>query len=346
MADTTLATTGQGYTGVSGVAGTYFDPTFYDRALLLRFNDPEYPHLWFAEPPVSMGEGAGKICTWHYYAQALPAMSALGEGADPVASTQINVSQINKTLAAYGAYTKITEEVDMYRPDPILSHIAGDVLADQAANTLDQLMREVLLSCANVHTAIAGSNTTGATTSRAKEVTDRDLEEVYARLRGANTKKITEMIKPGPGVGSLSVPASYRGIAHTDLISDFKELTDWLPVHKYPVQTNVLPGEEGMAHGIRWCFSTNAHKPIKPDKITATNVEAEYKVLVFGQKAYGAVKVKDLRNVIKGFNDAGSVLNRYATSGWVHPAWAGVILRDINMVVLKASRNGEIISYT
>ena len=86
--------------------------------------------------------------------------------------------------------------------------------------------------------------------------------------------------------------------------------------------------EWGAVGNVRFCQSSNAKQ--------TSDTPAIYPIPIIGKDAYGDVALGKTKNVVKGFDTAGSPLNRYATSGWIAP-WACRILNDLFMIQLRVT---------
>jgi N4-gp56 family major capsid protein len=311
MADT-LTTTTQVSPAVS---------TYYDRVLLMAATKT-LVHLKFAQH-ARLDKKNGNTYKWRRYANLSAATTPMSEGNDPPA-VALSKTDLTAQISFYGSYVKITDVVDLTVEDATLT-IAAEKLGEQEDRTFDTLMRDILVACASSTNASAGSN--GGTPT---EITRSDIDGVRDTLMGYDAKPITMMVKAGTGQGTGPVRQAYWGIAHTDLLGDLEDCIGWKNTEEYASHTTVDDAEWGAVGNTRWLVSTNAHK--------SSDATPVYYLPIIGQDAYGDVKLDNSKNIVKGFDQAGSPLNRYATSGWKCP-WAARILNDNFMHILKVTKS-------
>jgi N4-gp56 family major capsid protein len=290
--------------------------TYYDR-VILRAAYPKLTHLKFAQEAM-LDMNSGTIYKWHRYDDLTDATTPLPEGTDPDAQAMSNVS-ITAQVAWYGTYVKITDVVDMTNQDPVLT-VAADKLGRNEGKTFDTLARDILAATASQTNASGGVN--GGTPT---EITRGDIDTVVETLLGNDADFMTPMIKAGTGQGTLPVRAAFWGIIKSTIVMDLESCVGFTGVQGYSAQMGVDDAEWGAVGNVRFLHSSNA-------KLSSTI----YPIPIIGKDAYGTVNLGKTKNVVKGFDTAGSPLNRYATSGWIAP-WACRILNDLFMHQLRVT---------
>lgn len=289
---------------------------YYDR-VILRSAYPKLVHLKWAQE-ATLDQRSGTIYKWHRYDDLTDATTPLPEAVDPDAQALSNVS-ITAQLAWYGTYVKVTDVVDMTNQDPVLT-IAADKLGRNEGKTFDTLGRDILAATASQTNASGGVN--GSTPT---EITRSDVDTVVETLLDNNADFVSPMIKAGTGQGTLPVRASFWGIIKSTIVMDLESCVGFTGVQGYSAQGGVEDSEWGATGNVRWHFSSNA-------KLSTTI----YPLPIIGKDAYGTVNLGKTKNIVKGFDTAGSPLNRYATSGWIAP-WACRILNDLFMHQLRVT---------
>src|SRR3990167_11197851 len=93
----------------------------------------------------------GKLIRFRRYSLLSAATTALTEGTTPSGS-QLSVTNVEATVAFYGDYVTLTDEVPLTTFDPVLTE-TSDRLCQQAGNTLDQLTRDVIIAGTTVQYA-------------------------------------------------------------------------------------------------------------------------------------------------------------------------------------------------
>jgi N4-gp56 family major capsid protein len=263
-----------------------------------------------------LDEKNGSIYKWHRYDDLTDATTPLPEGTDPDAQAMANVS-LTAQVAWYGTYLKITDVVDMTNQDPVLT-IAADKLGRNEGKTFDTLGRDILAATASQVNAAGGVN--GSTPT---EITRSDIDGCVETLLGNDADFVAPMIKAGTGQGTLPVRAAFWGIIKSTIVMDLEACVGFVGVQGYSAQGGIEEAEWGSVGNVRFVQSSNA-------KLSSTI----YPIPIIGKDAYGTVNLGKTKNVVKGFDTAGSPLNRYATSGWIAP-WACRILNDLFMIQLR-----------
>lgn len=274
-------------------------------------------HLKFAQHAM-LNKKNGNTYKWRRYTNPSAATTPLSEGQDPP-GRQMSKNDLTAAISFYGDFVTVTEEVDLTVEDPVLT-VAAEQNGYQASLTFDTLMRDILAACASSTNASGGSN--GGTPT---EITRADIDGVVKTLLGGNAKFITKLVKAGSGIGSAPLRPAFWGIIDSAIIDDLEDCTGFKSTSEYASQADVMDEEWGSVGNTRWLWTTNGY-------LSSTT----YGLPIIGKDAYGDVELKSITNIVKGFNEAGSVLNRYATSGW-SAAWTARILNDAFMHMLRVT---------
>ncbi len=305
---------------------------YYDRNLLERAV-PALLHSRFGQIRALPKKSGTKI-TFRRYG-ALPAnLTPLTEGVTPTGKT-LSTTDIVATMKQYGDFITITDWVNMVGLDPILLE-AGEILGEQAGDTVDQIIRAILVAGTTVRYA-AG---VAARASIATAIADSDIESTTRTLRSNNAKMIRSMVMPGSKINTYGLLPSFIAISHTDCEKDIKALTGFKSPAEYASQKDVMAEEIGQVDNIRFLLTTNAKiweaggiavgsTGLKAND--STNVDV-YATLVFARNAYGVIPLqkKSIANIIKKMGSSGSEdpLNQRATSGWKTATTAKILNED------------------
>ncbi len=304
---------------------TQVDPavaTFYDR-VLLRAAESRTVHLKFAKNAY-LDKRNGNTYKWRRYANMSAATTPLPEGSDPDGQL-LSKSDLTAQIATFGDYVKVTDIVDLTVEDPVLTGVAKDKLGYQIRLTFDTLMRDILSACASATNASGGSNGNTPT-----ELTRSDIDAVVSTLIDNDAEFITKRVNAGTGQGTAPVRPSFWGIMNSTLIHDLEDCIGFKSTTEYGSGTDVDEAEWGAVGNTRWMQTTNGH--------ASSESPVQYHLPIIGKDAYGDVKLDNVKNIVKGFDQAGSPLNRYATSGWIGH-WAGRILNDNFLHVLEVTKS-------
>jgi hypothetical protein len=148
------------------------------------------------------------------------------EGVTPTAQ-KISYEDVSVTLKQYGRPIEITDKVTELSEDPVMD-TATMLAGEQAGATIEQVLYGILRAGTNVFYA------NGASRSAVNTVLTLNKQRAVTRaLAAQKALKITRMLKSGPEYGVSAVEAAYVAVAHTDLDSDIRNLTGFIPVAKY-----------------------------------------------------------------------------------------------------------------
>ena len=293
--------------------------TFYDR-VILRSAYPKLTHLMWAQHAM-LDQKSGNIYKWHRYDDLTDATTPLPEGSDPDAQAMTNVA-LTAQVGWYGTYVKVTDVVDLTNQDPVLT-IAADKLGRNEGKTFDTLSRDIIAATASQVNASSGVNGNTPT-----EITRTDVDVVVETMLDNDADFTASMLPPNAMTGTLPVRAAFWGIVKSTIVMDLEACVGFQHSSEYPGQGRVEDAEWGSVGNVRFVQSSNAK--------ATTDTPVQYPIPIIGRDAYGDVKIGETKNVVHGFDTAGSPLNRYATSGWIGP-WACRILNDLFIIRLQVT---------
>lgn len=296
---------------------------FYDRTLLER-GIPSFLHTRFAQVKDIPRMAGVSTVKFRRYASLTAQTTPLAEGITPSGSA-LSVTDITVTVSQYGDYVTVSDVLTYESQDAVLME-AAELLGEQAADTIDQITRDVLVSGTNVY--YGGDATQRSEVAAGDNITLTLIKKATRLLKNGNAKKITRMVNPSTGYNTEPIPASFIGIVHGDTAYDLEGLSGWTPVEKYSSQATVMEDEIGKVGQVRFLESSNAK--IFVDAGTA-GAEV-YVTLIMGANAYGTTRISGeaLKNIVKPLGSAGSAdpLDQRATSGWKATFAAKILNND------------------
>jgi N4-gp56 family major capsid protein len=301
--------------------------TFYDRNLLKRLL-PRLVWALFGQPK-PMPANEGQTVNFRRFSSLSAATTALTEGMTPQGS-ELSVSAITVTPAQYGDFIKITDILDFTAPDPVLTE-GQQLLAEQAADTVDQLVRDVVTAGTTVQYAGgAASRVTVATGSRLNAA---EIQKAVRTMHVNKVRPVTNILNASTGVGTKPVNAGYIGIVNAYGLYDLKQDSKFLTVEQYGSKDGLLPGEVGALDEVRFIRSDN-NKIYAAAGASSQDIHA---TIILGGDAFGIVQPKGVESIIKGFGEGGDdPLNQRATSGW-KMYMASVILQQLAILRIEHS---------
>ena len=287
-----LGTTGKVVDG----ALTVENAKFYDKNLLKRLLDTL---VWakYAQKR-NAPKNSGDTVSFRRFESLEPTETPLEEGVTPD-GRKLVVNEVKSVVEQYGDYIEITDKIDMLGIDPVLTE-ASDILGEMAGVLIDNKCRDALTSGTNVLYA-------GGKTAR-NEITAED------KLTGALVKKASTILKKA---NVKPINGYYIGIVDPDCASDLMDDPLWQDVSKYNGGTQIMKGELGRLHKIRFVDSSNG-KIFEEAGAGGIDVHA---TVILGADAYGTVDVDGSikpKMIVKDFGSAGTAdpLDQRATAGY------------------------------
>ena len=287
--------------------------SFYDRALLERMT-PNLVWLKYGQRR-TIPQNEGDTAVFRRFECLQPATEALTEGTTP-AGTNLTVSRVEAAVEQYGDYVTISDKLNETGVDPVLAEAAG-VMGEQAALTVDTLVRDAVVNgCTNRQYA-DGANAADAIAAGAVLTSD-EIKKAVRCLRKNNVKPMAD--------------GYYVAIVDPETAFDLQSDTLWQDISKYNGGDAIMKGEIGRIHGVRFVQTSNV---VTDSESNSGGILHE--TMILGKDAYGVPELEDSkcrpRVIVKNFGSAGSAdpLNQRATAGW-KVSMACVVLNPLGMV--------------
>jgi N4-gp56 family major capsid protein len=133
---------------------------------------------------------------------------------------------------------------------------------------------------------------------------DRDLISAAVRqLKAQHAMKLTKGIGASGNFGTTPVAPSFVIVAHTDTERDWRDMETFRPVEEYGSGGRISDDEIGKVEECRIILSPQlipfagaGSATTNGMKATGSNVDV-YPILVFGEEAYGTVKVAGMDGI-------------------------------------------------
>ena len=189
---------------------------------------------------VKIPKGKTKTISWDRLSPLPKAMTPLTEGVTPKGSN-INITRITAQPTQYGNYVSYTDQFDFFKHDPSPEVLKmNELLARNAAETLDELTKEVLASGTNVLYA-------NAKTSRTALADGLSVADIR---RAVNFLKRNKAVPFDDGY--------YVAIVHPDVTYDIQSDNNWKKPHEYADTKEIYKGEIGELYGVRFVETPDA----------------------------------------------------------------------------------------
>lgn len=259
--------------------------------------------------PYLMGSMPGSIQTqqgsatikWRRHEQETPSTSALTEITGTAAfgmgrdSDLPSFSDVTATMAKYGQFYLITEEVDLFNFNGTTDDLM-DVLGESAGRSLNMLMRNTMEDNATQRFA-------GNVASDGLVVTDvaiGDINRVINELTNNSARTFTPISGGSTMIGSSPILPGYWAICHPDVAQDVEDITGFKTVDTYVSHTATATGEFGLyqkaGRSVRFVMSEDASVNAGAGgtasgtdfKSTSGQLDI-YTIVIYGQDAFGSV---------------------------------------------------------
>jgi len=240
----------------------------------------------------------GSSVVFSIYSDLAQATTTLTEASDVSSIALGNPNQITVTLNEYGSAVTTTKKLNMTSFNDVDAALA-DIIAYNAADSIDAVVASVLTSGTNVIYAGLTATSTNTITAAAT-MSVNDIRQAVTELR---TNKAL------PRIGEL-----YAAYLHPRQTADLRAETGtggFQQLTQYVDRTPFVAGAVGVIEGAfvvetpRVPFAANAASP-------AVNV---YKAIVAGREALAEAQGQDISTVVGPQIDA---LRRYHTIGWYY----------------------------
>ena len=298
---------------------------YYDRLLLMT----AYPQLIYTRHAQrrTLPEKEGDTIVFRRYSRLATVPVPLTDGITPPGAP-LDTDKITARVDFYGNYVTITNQVMLTVEDRVLNE-ASRLLAQNLAQTMDELTRDVLAGTSSIQQCDQGTNGNTPT-----ELTKDDIDAAVFTLLNNDALMISDPILGENKFGTAPVRPSFWGFIDSALLDDLEDVSNFLNTANYPSQQPVADSEWGSTGNVRWLYSSIGY-------VTSDSPAVYYNFIV-GKEAYGVVNLGSESGefYVKPLGSAGSSdpLNQRGSVGWQHP-FVARILNDAFMINLMATHS-------
>jgi len=283
--------------------------TFYDRMLLER-TVPKLLYSTFGQPK-RIPANSGRVIEWRKFSGLSTATTPLVEGSLYTNLKDITVTAITGTVAQYGDAVGFSDLVATVTIDPILAETTK-ILAEQAAQTIDELVRDVVSAGTTVEYANAAAN-------RAAVAAGDDFLQMDGAGGAASGGTLSDLRLIALTLElnrARKINGYWQVITHPRVMFDIQGTTEWKEAQLYNQTNRIFDGSVGEMYGFKF-WTTDVAKVFSGEGASGIDV---YTALVFGQDAFGIVELSghNLETIYKPLGSAGTSdpLNQQQTMGW------------------------------
>jgi len=304
----------------TGSAGLSDDmKTFYNRDLLERTVLKILHGMWGQANNIP--RNGGRIIEWRKFSALSTATTPLIEGTLYSDLKNLTVTAITGTVDQYGDAIGFSDYVDVVAIDPLLAE-ATKILSEQAVQTIDELIRDVLVAGTTVNYANGAAN-------RAAVAANDDfanMDGAGSTQTGGSLVDIRTIVLDMELNRARRIGGFYQAITHPRVMFDIQQTTEWREQQLYGRTQrqqqgglgNVTEGPSpvGEIYGVQF-WVTDVAKVFSGAGAGSIDV---YSILVFGEDAFGSVNLAEgnLQTIFKPLGSAGTAdpLDQQQTMGW------------------------------
>jgi len=289
---TTTISSGALQTGITNLV-----TTAYDKYVEFALRSQPLFRQAATKRPVDVSH-AGSSVRFQKYVDLAAATSALTENVDPDAVALANTTTVDVTLNEYGNAVLTTDKLVFESLSDIDPAIAN-IIAYNQIDTLDQLVRTVLVGGTNRISSDVGAVSTQAVGSLTTldDFSSKLVRYTVAKLRGANALPLANGL--------------YGCYIHPDVSHDLRAETGnaaWRSPHEYSGASDIWNGVLGIYEGAFFIESPRTY--IGTDGASSKSV---HRTLIMGQQALAEAVGYEPQVVIGPVTDK---LMRFRPIGW------------------------------
>ncbi len=204
---------------------------------------------------------------------------------------------------------------------------ASRLLAQNLAQTMDEVTRDVLASTSSVLQCANGTNGNTPT-----ELTKDDIDIAVRTLLSNDAEMISEVVVGKDAFGTSPVRPAFWAYIDTNLIDDLENVSNFAHSANYPNQQSVLDSEWGATGNVRWLYTSVGS--------VSAATPSVFNNFIIGKEAYAVVHLRSETGefYVEPLGSAGSAdpLHQRGSVGWQHP-FVSRILNDAFMLNLTAT---------
>ncbi len=279
-------------TTLSNLMPILYDKRFLERAKIMLCYD-------YGADKKNMPLNSGKTVYFNRFSPLAVQTTPLTECVTPTA-LDMTSTIVSATISEYGGYVKACSLFELTSIDEnLMEHI--DVIGQNAGESIDTIVRNVLAACATVQ--LAGGKASITAVAATDTITGAEIRKAVRTLCVNKAYRFAD--------------GFWRAIIPCQAVYDLRGNSEWLDAFRYTDATPIRNGEVGTLHGVKFCETNN---PWVQSGSGASSADI-YSTFVFGAHAYAMINLEGQpgqRVIVKQSNsgDTSNPLDMYGTVGW------------------------------
>ena len=216
------------------------------------------------------------------------------------------INKVSATVAQYGAWSKVSDYLNLAGLDPVLTEIA-EMFGEHAGRVNDNVVRDVVSAGTNV--VYAAGRVSRVTVAAGDTITYADTLLIRETLR----------INKAPKIKLSDGTMGYLAFIHPTIASTLMQLTQWLDVNKFQTPGMIKDAVMGKLGGILFLETSEC---IIYTAGGAAGIDV-YAMVVIGRNAFGIPDIGGSMSpeiIVKQPNgndtDTSNPMNLYGTVAW------------------------------
>lgn len=312
----TYAQSGGGYNALTNEQAEFYQRTMlealYDSVAFMPYGEKK-----------NIPKNAGALTSWRRMEMPTLSTTAVVEGTTPNA-IDLTINKVNATVQQFGAWTKISDFLDLTGLDPVLTE-TSKLFGDHAGLSMDTVVRDILAAGTNVLRAASRAST--ITVAAGDKISTADIQKIRQTMVKNNVKPIK---LPNGGTG-------YLAFVSPETATNIMNLQEWKDQNTYVDVKNREQGIVGQMYGIFFKEVTVA-KVFTGGGASGIDVHG---TIVIGKGAFGIPDVSGSSKpeiIVHSDGSTENPMNLYKTVAW-KSAFTAVRLNEKCILRYEAAVN-------
>ncbi len=272
------------------------------------------------------------------------------------AGTEVKADDVQATIAKFGDFAFLNEEVDLINPNNFAMGFA-ETFGIQAGRTLCRLQRNELEDNSTVVFEGNGGNINTVNSA----ISVASIEAAVVAMRTLSAMPFTPMTTGDGDFNTSPINTGFWGICHEHVRPDIEKLAGFVPIQNYAGQVAVAMGEFGYLGTVRWIATPEASADADAGAAIASGVRSTsgtltdiYSSVIYGRDANGSLGLNtdhvqasykagdqlpgvQMITHARGSSGVADPLNEASSIGWKSWHAAKILNEDWTRVILSGA---------